>query len=576
MAYPSINNKNFNKEITHKFIKYKIPDKKKSFNDICFPKTYELQQPQKFAAAYINPKTPYKGVILIYSVGGGKTMGSIQVCENFKREKNIIVVTPASLIGNYRDELRSKGVGDIYITDAERQKLKTLHPTSPEYINIIEKSNERINKYYTIYSYNKFIALIQDKKLSLKNALLVIDEIQNMVSAKGTYYNVLYDAISKAPKDLRIVLLSATPMFDAPVEFALTMNLLRIPLEYPTGQEFSKLFLEKKKKRDGTIYYAAKNLDMFKSYITGYVSYYRGAPAYTFPKAEIKYVKCIMSDFQYRCYVTAVKSDEHLVNKSQRETYIKAFYEGDLGTLPTTFMLGGRFISNVAYPNKKIHEEGADSFSGKHLALDKLGDYSIKFDRIFKKISRSPGPVYVYSNFLEYAGLKDFAKVLEHNGYKNYNDKGQGKKRYAYITSEQTKQTKEEIKHVYNQKSNIDGSKLKVLLLSSAAKEGISFKCVRQVHILEPYWNQNRLEQIIGRGSRYCSHAMLPKDEREIKIYIYLAVHPNEKQTVDQYIYKLAEKKQKLIKEFEEAIYSVAIDCELNKNANGKDIICNN
>lgn len=574
MSYPKIKDKNFNEDVTHKFKQYKIPPKKKTFTEICFPDKYELQQPQKFAAAYINPKTPYKGVLIFHKIGSGKTMTAINICEQWKNHKKILVVVPASLIGNFRDELRSQGTGENYLTNNERNKLKKLHPTDKEYIEIIEKSNERIDKYYNIYSYNKFVELIKDKKLNLKNTLLVIDEIQNMVSLKGTYYNVLYNTIMKAPEDLRIVLLSATPMFDSPQEFALTMNLLRIPNQYEIGSEFTKMYLNKTKKRDGTVIYTAKNLDDFKMRIKGYVSYFSGAPSYTFPNSKLKYVQCVMEDFQYRCYVTAVKADEDMVKKSERESYVKSFYEGELDDLPSTFFLGTRLISNVAFPNKKINNDGLKSFSGKHLTLSNLSKYSIKFYKIFSKIRSSPGPVFVYSNFLEYGGLKAFAKVLEANGYQNYVDAGEGKKRFAFITSEQSKQTKEIIKHVYNQKSNIDGSKLKVLLLSSAAKEGLSLKNVRQVHILEPYWNKNRLEQIIGRALRYCAHAQLPKDERFVKVNIYIAAHPNEKQTVDQYIYKLAERKQTLIKEFENAVYSIAVDCELNKFANGKDIVC--
>jgi superfamily II DNA or RNA helicase len=574
-GYPLVTDNDFNEKITQKFIKYKIPAKKKSFNEICFPKNYTLQIPQQFVGEYINPKTPYKSLLIYHRIGAGKTMSAIVICEKFKHTKNILIVVPASLIGNFRDELRSRGVGDVYLTDYERKKLKNLHPSDGEFKDIIERSNERIDKYYSIYSYNKFVELYKNKEIKLTNTLLVIDEIQNMVSPTGTYYNTLHEAVTKAPKDLRIVILSATPIFDHVSEIALTMNLLRMPQNLPTGSEFNNMFLEKKRKRDGTIYYKTKNLDLFKEYVKGFISYYRGAPEYTFPKAELKYVKCEMSEFQYRSYVTAVKSDENLENKSSRDKYVKSFYEGNLTDLSTTFYLNTRLISNVAFPNKKIHESGLDSFVGKHLEINNLEKYSIKFFKIFKKMHRADGPVYLYSNFLE-SGLKSFARVLEYNGYKNYSEHGQGRKRFAFITSEQDKHTKEEIKHVYNQLDNINGSKLKILLLSSAAKEGLSLKAVRQVHILEPYWNQNRLEQIIGRGSRYCSHAMLPADERIIKIYIYLAVHPNEKQTVDQYISKLADRKQKLIKEFENAIHSIAVDCELNKNANGKDIVCDN
>jgi hypothetical protein len=83
------------------------------------------------------------------------------------------------------------------------------------------------------------------------------------------------------------------------------------------------------------------------------------------------------------------------------------------------------------------------------------------------------------------------------------------------------------------------------------------------------------MQQIIGRAVRYCSHKLLDKDDRFVDIYIYLAVHNNEKRTVDQYISYLASQKHKLISKFEMAMKESAIDCDLFKLANGKEIVCN-
>jgi hypothetical protein len=73
---------------------------------------------------------------------------------------------------------------------------------------------------------------------------------------------------------------------------------------------------------------------------------------------------------------------------------------------------------------------------------------------------------------------------------------------------------------------------------------------------------------VIGRASRFCSHRDVPEEKRIVRVYIYLAVHPDEKETVDQYLYNLSAQKNKLVKEFETAIKQAAVDCELNKNAN--------
>ena len=56
---------------------------------------------------------------------------------------------------------------------------------------------------------------------------------------------------------------------------------------------------------------------------------------------------------------------------------------------------------------------------------------------------------------------------------------------------------------------NSDGKFVKVVIISKAGSEGLDFKCIRQIHILEPWYNINRLDQIIGRGVRNLSHCLL-------------------------------------------------------------------
>lgn len=575
MPYPDINDPNFYSKLNKKFDKFKIPNKKKSMNQICFPKEYKLQIPQQFLANYINPKTPYKGILIFHRIGAGKTCTAVNLCEQWKKHKKIIVVTPASLKGNFLNELRSPCAGNNYLKNSERKQLQKLHPSDKEYKDIIKKSDKRINKYYNVYSYNKFIELYNNDELSLRNTLLVIDEIQNMVSEKGTYYQCLYNAIHNAPNSLRVVLLSATPMFDKPIEIALTMNLLRIPFELPIGNEFDDTFIKKSITHNGKYKYKAKNLDIFKERIKGFVSYYRGAPPYVFPESKLRYVHCEMSDFQYKSYVTALSTEENYIKRS-----IQKFRKGAILDLPNSFFIGTRMISNIAFPNKGVGEKGYESFKKSCLSLDKLEQYSIKFYTIITKILRSWGPVFIYSNFKEYGGIKSLTKVLDYIGFKDYCKYGEGKKRYAIWSGDCKNELREEIKAVFNQKNNYNGSKIKIIIGSPSSKEGISFYNVQQIHILEPYWNFSRMLQIIGRGVRYCSHKNLPEEKRKVKIYVYLATHPEEEESIDEYIMNLAIKKHKLITQFETALKESAVDCKLFKKGNvykennEKDIKC--
>lgn len=574
MSYPDIKDNNFYDKITKKFSDYKIPKKNKEFDEICFPKEFKLQIPQKFLAKYINPRTQYTGALMFYRIGAGKTCAAVQICEAWKKKRKIIVVVPASLKNNFRTELRSLCAGEAYLKNDERKLLQKLHPTDEKYQEIIKRSDERIDEYYQIYSNNKFVELAEEKKISLRKSLLIIDEIQNMVSEKGKFYKVLNDTIHNAPKDLRIVVMTATPMFDKPNEIALTMNLLRIPFELPTGREFDKEFINIVETKDGKFTYIAKNLDIFKERIKGYVSYFRGAPPYVFPELTVKFVKCEMSSFQYRAYLTVMRDEDRAGTFKNR---YKIYKSGEIAELPNNFFIGTRLVSNVVYPNKKVGEEGLKSFEGKHITKY-LDMYSTKFARIMRKIKNSSGKVFVYSAFKGFAGIKSFIRVLEELGYKNYWENGEGRKRFAVISGDESINQKEEIKTVFNMAGNNDGHKLRILLGTPATAEGFSFFSVRQIHILEPHWNVSMLSQIIGRGSRFCSHKNLPEEERNIKVYVYMATHPNEDETVDQYINFLATQKNKIINEFEQALKEASIDCNLFKNANvfkgENDIIC--
>ena len=555
--YVDVNDDDFYEFINKKYNRYKIPKQKKTLKEICFPTKYEFQIPQKFLAEFINPKTPYKGILVYHRIGAGKTCTAIKIAENFKKIKKIMIVVPASLKGNFLSELRSFCTDENYLTNHERKLLTQYHHSSREYIDIIKKSNERIDKYYTIYSYNKFINLIQSHKLNLKNTLLIIDEVHNMISETGTYYENLYDAIHSAPDDLRLVIMSATPIFDKPDEIALTMNLLLRDKQLPTGNNFIDTFIDITFTAKGPIY-NVKNMDLFKDYIKGYVSYFKGAPPNAFPKTEMHFVRTRMSHEQAKLYKKIIA---HEIPNSKLGDYVNE-------DISNSFFIGTRMISNICFPNKKIGKTGYDSLRDRDLTISGMRNWSPKFVKILRKIKKCSGTLFIYSNFKEYGGIKSFVKFLEYQNFKDYAEYGEGLKRFAIWSGDQSFSLKEEIKTVFNNKNNFDGSKIKVILGSPSIKEGISLYRVQEVHIMESYWNFSRLEQVIGRAVRFCSHKDVPRDKRLVQVYLYLAVHPTIKTSIDEYILKMASTKERINKQFEQALKEASIDCELFKNAN--------
>jgi hypothetical protein len=580
--YPIVDDPDFNNKINKAFSSYKIRNNSRAnIDSFCGKRTFKLQKPQQFVAKYINPRTNYDSLLIYHRIGAGKTCSAIQIGETWKKKRTIHFVLPASLIGNFRNELRSKCTGNAYISDNDRKLLNELQPTDNRYIEIIDKSNKKIDKYYKIYSYNKFISLAKDDEIELKNSVLIIDEIQNMISSKGTYYYTLSNLLESSPSDLKIVLLSATPMFDKPTEFALTFNLLRPKRSMETGKKFINRYI-KSTVRNGKVRYDVQNMDEFKELIKGYVSYYKGAPSFTFPHMTVRYVECEMSKFQYSIYKKILKSDQNRSSITIRDFDYDNYcvddsdddeYAMNVIDLPNNFYIGTRYVSNVVFPNKKINKTGAKSLTYKKIQ-NNLDKYSCKHAKMMISINRTKGKVFIYSGFKGYAGISVIAKVLRAYGYKDYAKYGTGKKRYAIWSGDVKLNMRDRIRDVYNKYDNLGGNKLRIIIGSPSIKEGVSLKAVRYVHVLEPYWNMSRLYQVFGRASRFCSHIDLEESDRNVKVYVYIAKGYGIRcgKTVDQYIRDIAIKKDKLIKKFEIAIRESAVDCNLNANANENDI----
>ena len=70
--------------------------------------------------------------------------------------------------------------------------------------------------------------------------------------------------------------------------------------------------------------------------------------------------------------------------------------------------------------------------------------------------------------------------------------------------------------------TNMYGEVIHLLMISSSGAEGIDLKNVRYVHITEPYWHPVRIDQVIGRAKRICSHKDLPEELQNVTIFMYL------------------------------------------------------
>lgn len=99
---------------------------------------------------------------------------------------------------------------------------------------------------------------------------------------------------------------------------------------------------------------------------------------------------------------------------------------------------------------------------------------------------------------------------------------------YAHVTGDQSVNEREDSVIKYNT------DKIKVLFISKAGSEGLDLKNTKYIIIMESSWNENSIEQIIGRGVRYKSHDTLSKSKRNVTVYRLYAIKPDEYKNINK------------------------------------------
>ena len=232
---------------------------------------------QQIVRDYLNLYTPYRGLLLYHGLGSGKTCASIGIAEGMKSNKKVIIMTPASLQSNYRNDL--KKCGDflyrknqfwefVKVTAANEELTKILSTVLSLPMELIRKNkgawmvnvskpsnfgslsasekasldsqlDEMINHKYRFINYNgirssHLSALSEGYTINpFDNTVIVIDEAHNFVSRIVNKLNKpdslsfrMYQYIMNA-ENARVVLLTGTPIINYPNEIGIMFNILR-------------------------------------------------------------------------------------------------------------------------------------------------------------------------------------------------------------------------------------------------------------------------------------------------------------------------------------------------------------
>ena len=256
------------------------------------------------------------------------------------------------------------------------------------------------------------------------------------------------------------------------------------------------------------------------------------------------------------------------------------------------------YVDQLSPPEKSSFEykKSIEKKYGKIFSSKIIGKYSSKIKNILDSIYSSEtgvvseGIILIYSQYID-SGLIPVALALEEMGFTRYgqNAKPLFKNRPSPVVDVRTMKVPEnksnfmparysmitgdvrlspnndyEVKGITND-DNKSGNKVKVFLISKAGSEGIDLKFIRQIHVLEPWYNLNRIEQIIGRGVRNFSHKDLDFEKRNVQIFLYGTIlDDNKEESADLYVYRVAEFKAVQMGRVSRVLKESAVDCIIN------------
>lgn len=227
-----------------------------------------------------------------------------------------------------------------------------------------------------------------------------------------------------------------------------------------------------------------------------------------------------------------------------------------------------------------------------------LGQTSTKAKFILERAAGARGPVFVYSRFIK-SGALPLALALEANGYLPWNRRpmlangavdGLGgqcalcskranghtaadhkftQAHYVLITGRSSISPKnsEDIQAA-RAVTNKRGSQIKVVIGSQVASEGVDFRFIRDIYVFDSWFHLNKMEQVLGRGVRFCSHSLLPQEERNCTIHLLVqTIEAADTETADLYMYREAMTKAIQVGRVTRVLKQYALDCNLNKDA---------
>lgn len=367
------------------------------------------------------------------------------------------------------------------------------------------------------HTYKKFISAYESNIHICENKIVIIDEAHRLRNESKDMLLIM-SAVASAH---RLILLTATPVINYPSDISPLINMVKKQEVLPSAKNLFDFYYLSDEQDELT------NTQMLENKIACGISYYENVNQSSFPEVIVSTMRIEMDPNQileYKKYVGQIILEKSIVNVDTdvRLTDLEVNYRLLDKKKKNSFLSATRQLSN---------------------SVDKFNPSS-KVRKLITTLLSNQFPALVYSNYLDH-GVFPVIKELEAQGIS-----------HSLISGSTSESKLGRIINEYN------SGKIQVLLITSAGSESLDLKCTRQVHIMEPHWNDAKIRQVIGRAARFESHSSLPVESRKVLVFKWIGIFPpyiNYK-TADEYLQDLSTKKDQMFQELKKILIQASIE----------------
>jgi len=402
-------------------------------------------------------------MLVYHGLGSGKSLSALAAAEAAKKiyGGNYGIVVPASLRGNFQKEVK-----------------KFTRNSNPE-----------------IMSYT---GLGMGKNFKEQPDTLIMDEAARLRNPNSAMTQA---AMRSAREAKRVMLLTGTPITNAPSDLAPLVSMLNGKNIDPDS--FTERYVGYEKVKPGWMGWLKgvkpgmrpyiRNEQELRDLLKGHVDY---QPSKTPEGVNVneEIIRTPLSKEQQRIqHAIRTNIPPGFLWKLDQEFPLS---KDELARL-NGFLTGMRQVGLSTQPFR------ADKNPLK--AFDQSSKLTTAMKNLRKTLDEDPRKkAIIYSNFVD-SGINPYAAALERD-----------KIPYGVFHGSIPAAKRQQSLNDYNT------GKLRALLLGPAAAEGISTKGTSLIQLLDPHWNEARLQQAKGRGLRFDSHEGLPEELKNVAVQRYL------------------------------------------------------